>query len=60
VRPSPGVGRLEKSPSPHLLSPQKISVQKIKFQKIGQREEEKDLEVVKKVTGKGKKISIFI
>jgi hypothetical protein len=36
VHPSPGVGRLEKSPSPHLLSHKRFQF-KIKFQKTGQR-----------------------
>jgi hypothetical protein len=37
VHPSPGVGRLEKSPSPHLFLSHKRFQFKIKVQKIGQR-----------------------
>jgi hypothetical protein len=57
VHPSPGVGRLEKSPSPHLLSHKRFQF-KIKVSENWTVREEKDLEVVK-VAGKGKKRSAF-
>jgi hypothetical protein len=59
VHPSPGVGRLEKSPSPHLLSPQKISVQKIK---VSENWTERGREGFRSSESgrKGKKISILI